>query len=426
VLLVHHASVGAEPKLLRRELLDVGWVQLFDGETLFGWKAVGGAKWEVKDGVVSTDGAKPGFLMTTTEWADYELSLEYRAPGATNSGVFLRTALEPKDPATDCYELNIAPAENPFPTGSLVKRQRVWSGKSTPSPSPSPQGGGGQTNELPQGGGEQTNGESPQGALTPGPSPKGRGEDSGWRTFMVTCWKGWVSVELDGKRVADYSDERPVRIGHIGLQSNSGPVEFRNIRLRPIELEPLQTTGDLSNFDTERAETCKFEILPDDDRDYALRLTNGPGQIETKDEYTNFVLQLECKVNGAGLNSGIFYRTLRDGRWAGYESQINNVFKEGDRTQPADFGTGGIYRRQPARRVVADDGKWFANTIVADGPHMAVWVDGYQVSDWTDERPAAKSAREGKRLEGGAIAIQGHDPTTDFLFRDIQVAELPR
>jgi hypothetical protein len=76
--------------------------------------------------------------------------------------------------------------------------------------------------------------------------------------------------------------------------------------------------------------------------------------------------------------------------------------------------------------VVADDGRWFSKTIVADGPHVAVWVDGYQVSDWTDDRPAKENAREGKRLEAGVIAIQGHDPTTDFLFRDFQVAELPR
>ena len=83
-------------------------------------------------------------------------------------------------------------------------------------------------------------------------------------------------------------------------------------------------------------------------------MTNGPGQIETTADFTNFVLQLECKVNGDGLNSGIFFRTLREGRWAGYESQINNAFKDGDRTKPEDFGTGGIYRRQPARRVVAE------------------------------------------------------------------------
>src|SRR5207249_222175 len=109
----------------------------------------------------------------------------------------------------------------------------------------------------------------------------------------------------------------------------------------------------------------------------------------------------------------------------GYESQIQNGFKNGDRTKPSDYGTGGIYRRQPARRVVPNDREWFTNTIVADGPHVAVWVNGYQVSDWTDTRPPAENPREGKRLGPGAIALQGHDATTDFLFRNFRVVALP-
>ena len=68
---------------------------------------------------------KPGFLMTTTEWADYELHVEFQAPPQTNSGIFLRTPLKPTNPASDCYELNIAPPDNPFPTGSFVGRQKA-------------------------------------------------------------------------------------------------------------------------------------------------------------------------------------------------------------------------------------------------------------------------------------------------------------
>jgi hypothetical protein len=380
-------SHAAEPKLLPRQLLEKGWIQLFDGDTLFGWRPTGDAKWKAKDGHIRSDGAKPGFLVSTTEWGDYELSLDFRAPAKTNSGVFLRTPAEPKDPARDCYELNIAPADNPFPTGSLVARQKV------------------------------------KDALTPGTSPKGRGEESAWHTFTVTAWKGWITVELDGHRVADYKDASPVRIGHISLQSNQGPVAFRNIRLRPIELWPMWSVGgELVNFSTERAEKSQFELIESGE----LHLTNGPGQIETREEFANFAMQIECKVDGDGLNSGIFFRALRDGRWAGYESQINNAILDNDRTKPRDFGTGGIYRRQPARRVIANDHEWFFKTIVADGPHMAVWVNGYQVSDWTDTRPMKENAREGLRLKPGVIAIQGHDPTTDFWFRNFLVAELPR
>ena len=220
----------------------------------------------------------------------------------------------------------------------------------------------------------------------------------------------------------EYGDPSPIRIGHINLQSREGPVAFRNIRLRPLGLKPLFNGRDLDGWTTERAEQSKFDVTGDGE----LHVINGPGQIETNGELANFVLQLDCQVNGDGLNSGIFFRTLREGRWTGYESQINNRFNNGDRTKPADFGTGGIYRRQPARRVVPDDHEWFTKTIVADGPHMAVWVDGYQVSDWTDPRPPAESPREGRRDGAGVIAIQGHDPTTNLLFRNIRAAELPQ
>ena len=97
-----------------------GWIALFDGETLFGWQPTSDANWRVEDGEIRVDAGKEGWLMTTSEFADYELHVEFKAPPTTNSGVFLRTPLEPKDPTKDCYEVNIAPSDNPFPTGSLV------------------------------------------------------------------------------------------------------------------------------------------------------------------------------------------------------------------------------------------------------------------------------------------------------------------
>jgi hypothetical protein len=37
----------------------------------------------------------------------------------------------------------------------------------------------------------------------------------------------------------------------------------------------------------------------------------------------------------------------------------------------------------------------------------------------------ADNARQGCYLKKGPISIQGHDPTTDLLFRNIRIAELP-
>ena len=108
----------------------------------------------------------------------------------------------------------------------------------------------------------------------------------------------------------------------------------------------------------------------------------------------------------------------------GYESQIHNGLKDGDPEQPADFGTGAIFRRQPARRIVARDREWFTQTLIATGPHFATWVNGYQVCDWTDSRPPHENPRNGLRLDGGTLILQGHDPSTDLLFRNLEAAEL--
>ena len=108
----------------------------------------------------------------------------------------------------------------------------------------------------------------------------------------------------------------------------------------------------------------------------------------------------------------------------GYESQIQNQFKNEDRAQPVDCGTGGIFRRTDARRVNANDLEWFSNTIFATGPHISVWVNGYQVTDWTDTRKPDANPRKGLRLEKGTIIFQGHDPTTDVLIRNVGAKEI--
>lgn len=371
---------AAEPQLLPQKLLDAGWISLFDGETLYGWEKVGDAEWTIVDGEIRTDGDKPGWLMTTTEWADFDLEVEFKASASTNSGIFVRTTLEPTDPTKDCYEVNIAPPDNPFPTGSLVGRRKA-------------------VDREPE--------------IT---------KPEVWHKLHMDFDESRIEIWLDGKSVVmKYrSTGVPVR-GRIALQSKEGPVAFRNIRLSPRGLRRMLGPGDMSAWTTAGAESSKFEVNGRGE----LHLTNGPGQIATLEQFRDFVMQLDCKVKGEGLNSGVFFRTLPSGRWQGYESQINHKFKDADRTKPADFGTGGIYRRQPARRVVADDHEWFTKTIVAEGPHFAVWVNGYQVSDWTDTRPEKENPREGLRLGPGVIAIQGHDPTTDFLFRDVRIGELP-
>jgi hypothetical protein len=126
------------------------------------------------------------------------------------------------------------------------------------------------------------------------------------------------------------------------------------------------------------------------------------------------------------LNSGVFFRQIPGEFTLGYECQIQNQIKDGDPAQPFDCGTGGFYRRSNARFVNGKDLDWTRMTLMVHGPHMAAWVNGVQVSDWTDDRKPDDNPRKGLRTKPGTLSIQGHDPTTDILFRDFEIAELPK
>ena len=207
------------------------------------------------------------------------------------------------------------------------------------------------------------------------------------------------------------------------LPRSDSRVELRNLKLRPLNTTSLFNGKDLSGwkvFEDPKRNKSVFAVTKDGE----LSVKNGPGDLQTEKKFDNFVLQLECKTNGKHLNSGIFFRCIENQYQNGYEAQIQNGYIGMDRTKPLDFGTGAIYRRVPARKVVSNDNEWFTMTVVANGPHIATWVNGYQTVDWTDERKPSDNPRQGLRTAAGHLSIQGHDPTTDLLFRNIRIAEL--
>ena len=142
-------------------------------------------------------------------------------------------------------------------------------------------------------------------------------------------------------------------------------------------------------------------------------------------QFGDFTLQTDVICNAKKVNSGIFFRCVPDQLMNGYECQIFNGFNNGDRTKPIEGGTGAIYRRTNARRVITDDQQWFHVTIVATGLHIATWINGYPESDFTDKRPPDPNPRNGSRLAAGPLSIQGHDKTTDLSLRNIRAVEMP-
>ncbi len=192
----------------RKEGPPDGFEPLFNGKDLSGWKVCGGraADWGVGDGVLFTEGTAAGWLMTEKEYADFELRLEYRLTGRANSGVALRSPLE-GDATFSGLEVQVAddaaypgfrPAQQ---TGSLYDVV-------------------------------------PPTALPARPA-------GAWNQMRVTARGRRVTVEVNGTKVLDADLDRfkgqagkhPGLLragGHLGLQSHTGRVEFRQLYVKPL------------------------------------------------------------------------------------------------------------------------------------------------------------------------------------------------
>ncbi len=250
-----------------------------------------------------------------------------------------------------------------------------------------------------------------------------KGSDSPWREIKVTAQGDKVSATLDGKAVEGLAAKNPV--GYIGVlyhHNGGATVEISEMQLRPIALHTIFDGKTLDEWSIIPDRKSEFAVV-----DGAINITNGNGQIETKGVYKNFLAQMEIISNGEHLNSGVFYRGPVGVFWLGYESQVRNQWTGDDRSKPVDFGTGGIYGNQATRKVVSSDGEWFQKTIVANGNHSAVWINGYLVSDFLDTRPVNKNGngKEGYVPGPGTIHLQGHDPTTDLSFKNIAIEIYP-
>jgi hypothetical protein len=367
----------ARPNTLsQREAAD-GWILLFDGESTFGWAPRGDAKWQVQDGTVSVvPGSGKGLLATTTEFPNYQLKADFWIDDTANSGVFLRCPPDGEITQANAYEVNIFDKHPMWPTGSINDVAKIEK------------------------------------------APKTAGK---WNTFEILADGDRLVVKLNGKPAVAARDRRYAR-GPVALQYNGeGMVRFRNVKLKPIALQSVFNGKDLTGWKAIPDRKSVFSVTPEG----YLNVKNGNGDLQSTTQYGDFILQLDIISNGMNLNSGIFFRATPGEFWSGYESQIRNQWMGDDRAKPVDYGTGGIYNRQPARRVVSSDREWFTKTLVAHGPHMAVWINGIQVSDFTDTRPPNDNARNGYRARPGVISIQGHDPTTDLSFRNLRIAEMP-
>jgi len=184
---------------------------LFNGKNLDGWQGIGGptTNWTVKNGMLSCTGQKGSqWIATKKEYANFDLSLEYKIPKNGNSGVFIRAPKEGApwvagmeiqvlDDHGDKWK-NLKPAQF---TGSIYAVQA--------------------------------------------PEKRATKKSGEWQTMRIRCMGTNCDVWINGEHVVKGDLSKLAKThtqpglkrksGFIGLQNHASPVHYRNIQLKALK-----------------------------------------------------------------------------------------------------------------------------------------------------------------------------------------------
>lgn len=372
-----------------------GWIQLFDGKTLFGWTSGGGGQWRAANDSITADSGDSGYLRTNTVFADFILRCDFRLRTEGESGILLRSDSK-GNPAGSGYKLQINNRDASFPTGSLVGYLKAAKLQAAPG---------------------------------------------AWHTYEVEVTGDHFRIKLDGTQTVDGNAHKN-KLGAIALQFVKGnPIEFRNIQLKPLSLQPIFNGQNLFGWkivnptgaNAEKRGKISSMLLGQGGPDWSvedgtIHVKKGPSQIENGSLYEDFILQLAIRANGKGRHpqGGVLFRGDQGGFSTGYRVQIDNTFPGKDRDKPSNYGSGGLLGIQPARRVASDDDRYFYETLIVRGHHISVWVNGFPVSDFEDTRPQGPDALLQSRNGAGTISLFSADDHSSLDFREIRAIGLSR
>ena len=430
-------DAGYQKEAIKKHLAEMpqgeGFVSLFNGKDLTGWKGlvqnpIARAKmkpaqlakeqakadenmrrdWKVEDGLLVFEGSGYDNLCTEKQYGDFEMYVDWMLDPAgpeADAGIYLRGT--PQVQIWDTSRVNVGAQVG---SGGLYNNQ---------------------VNESK-------------------PSKVADNKLGEWNSFYIKMVGDRVTVVLNGEKVVDdvilenYWDRKlPIfPIEQIELQAHGSKVYYRNIYVKELERkEPFKLSAE--------EEKEGFKVLFDGTNmhewtgntvDYTLEdgcISMIPsksygGNLYTKNEYGNFVYRFEFQLT-PGANNGVGIRTPMEGdaAYVGMEIQIldceHPIYKNSTPLQHH----GSVYGIIPAKADHHDAfkpaGEWNYEEIVADGDNIKVTVNGVVIMEGNIREATKNGTADHKKHPGlfnkkGHIGFLGHGSPVKF--RNIRIKEL--
>lgn len=176
---------------------------LFNGKNLDGWKIYGTEKWYVENGELVCESGPDegyGYLATTKNYKDFDLTLEFKQESNGNSGVFFRSSID--GTKINGWQVEVAPPGND--TGGIYESY-----------------GRGWLEQIPD---EKEN------ILKEGK----------WNKMRIRVVGDQVTTWLNGKQMVDLKDEKIGKAnGSIALQIHDGggiKVRWKNLKVKELNV----------------------------------------------------------------------------------------------------------------------------------------------------------------------------------------------
>ncbi|KQC01199.1 DUF1080 domain-containing protein [Pedobacter sp. Hv1] len=270
-----------------------------------------------------------------------------------------------------------------------------------------------------------------------------------WNTFRILMKGDRVTVYLNGQLVTDnvilenYWDRSlPIFAEEqIELQAHGSPVAYRDIYIReiprpkPFELsaeekkEGYKVLFDGTNMHSWTGNTTDYVI---EDGNIAIRPQPGKGSggnLFTKEEFSDFIYRFEFQLT-PGANNGLGIRAPLEGdaAYVGMELQILDndapIYKDLHVYQYH----GSIYGTIAAKRgFLKPVGEWNYQEVIAKGPKIKVILNGTVILDG-DITPFKKDGTPDKQQHPGLLRDSGHigflGHGSPVQFRNIRIKDL--